>query len=96
MVNKIGAGKFARKFCRSYKSTHTIKTKKFTGPAAMPGIDFSDHLNYWKYGYSALMITDTAFYRNKSYHEKTDILEALDLRRMAQVIDRLLHTLINL
>lgn len=93
LVRKYGSGKFAKKFCRRYKSAKTIKTKKFTGPKALPGIDFSDHMNYWKFGFSALMITDTSFYRNANYHEATDKMETLDIPRMAKVIDGLYKTL---
>lgn len=93
LVKKFGAGAFARKFCRKYKSTHAIRTKKFTGPTALQGVDFSDHLNYWKFGISALMITDTSFYRNKNYHESSDTMETLDLNRMANVIDGVFSTL---
>lgn len=96
LVKKFGAGQFTRKFCRKYKSTKAIRTKKFTGPPALPGIDFSDHLNYWKFGFSALMITDTSFYRNKNYHEPTDTMETLDIYRMAKVIDGVFNTLIAL
>ncbi|MDB6093479.1 MAG: peptidase [Verrucomicrobia bacterium] len=59
-------------------------------PAFMQGIDFSDHRNYWAEGYSALMITDTAFLRNPRYHEATDTPDTLDYRRMAEVV-RLVH-----
>ncbi|MEO7316513.1 MAG: M28 family peptidase [Ginsengibacter sp.] len=96
LVKKFGAGQFTRKFCRKYKSTKAIRTKKFSAPPALPGIDFSDHLNYWKFGFSALMITDTSFYRNKNYHEATDTMETLDLFRMAKVIDGVFKTLIGL
>jgi hypothetical protein len=87
LVKKIGQGKFSRKFCRYYKSSNVVRTKKFTGIAAIPGVDFSDHRSYWQFGYSALMITDSSFYRNKNYHENTDTLETLDLGKMAKVID---------
>lgn len=96
LVKKIRAGKFTRKFCKKYKLANTIKTKKFAAPPSLPGIDFSDHLNYWKFGYSALMITDTAFFRNKNYHEETDTMETLDLNRMAKVIDGVLDGLVNM
>lgn len=86
LVNKFGPGKFARKFTNRYKRRSDIRTKRFKGPKALQGIDFSDHLNYWKFGISALMITDTAFYRNKEYHGN-DTLDRLDLARMAKVID---------
>ena len=96
LVKKFGAGRFAKSFSRKYKTTKTIRTKKFKGPKALPGIDFSDHLNYWKFGYSALMLTDTSFYRNKNYHESTDTMETLDLFRMARVIDGVFLTLKNM
>ncbi|MDX1651570.1 MAG: M28 family peptidase [Brumimicrobium sp.] len=95
LVKKWGAGKFARKYIRKYKREDLIRTKKFAAPKALPGIDFSDHLNYWKFGYSAIMITDTAFYRNKNYHKTTDTMEKLDLHRMALVIDTVLLSLLN-
>jgi Zn-dependent M28 family amino/carboxypeptidase len=87
LVKKFAAGRFARRFCTKYKSTKVIRSKKFTGPPSLPGIDFSDHLNYWKFGFSALMLTDTSFYRNGNYHQPTDTMETLDIHRMASVID---------
>ncbi|AMM50561.1 peptidase M28 [Rufibacter sp. DG15C] len=96
LVNKFGAGAFAKDFSRAFKKRDVINTKKFTGPPALPGIDFSDHLNYWKFGYSALMLTDTSFYRNKNYHEPTDTLETLDLTKMAKVIDGVYGTFLQL
>ena len=96
LVRKFGGGSFARQFCRDFQRTKAIRTKNITAPARLPGIDFSDHLNYWKFGYSALMITDTAFYRNKNYHKASDTLETLDLVRMAQVIDGVLQVLLTI
>ncbi len=55
-------------------------------PATLQGIDFSDHRSYWGEGYPALMVTDTAFFRNAHYHRASDTHEKLDYRRMAQVV----------
>jgi len=96
VVQKYGGGKFSRKIKRGMKNQGLIKTKSFKGPKALPGIDFSDHLNYWKYGFSAVMITDTAFYRNKNYHQKGDVPELLDYKKMALVVDQVFNTIINL
>jgi len=71
------------------KKTQFLPTKSFKGPKFLPGVDYSDHLNYWNYGYSALMITNTSFYRNKNYHEKSDKIETLDIKRMSLVIDEI-------
>lgn len=96
LVKKWGAGKFSRQFCRRYISAKAIRTKKFSGPTSLPGLDFSDHMNYWHFGYSAVMITDTAFYRNKNYHQSSDTMETLDIRRMALVIDGVHNALITM
>ena len=87
IVSKVRAEKFGRKFSREFKHSDQIKTKKFKAPAFLPGIDFSDHLNYWKLGYSALMITDTAFFRNTNYHTANDTIDRLDINRMGKVVD---------
>jgi Zn-dependent M28 family amino/carboxypeptidase len=55
-------------------------------PPLFPGIDFSDHLNYWAEGFPAIMVTDTASYRNKQYHKRGDTFDRLDYRRMSQVV----------
>jgi hypothetical protein len=95
LVNKFNKGKFANRFNHKYKSTKVIRTKKFVAPASLTGIDFSDHLNYWKFGFSALMLTDTGFFRNENYHQKTDTLETLNIQKMSNVIDGIYTTLVN-
>lgn len=52
-------------------------------------LDFSDHRNYWDKGYAAVMITDTAYYRNPNYHQPTDTPDTLDYRRMSDVVKAL-------
>ncbi|GAA4387253.1 M28 family peptidase [Hymenobacter koreensis] len=94
-VRKFGNGSFSRPFARRYKRVAALPVRRFQAPAALPGIDFSDHLNYWKFGYSALMLTDTAFFRNRNYHHATDSMEKLDFRRMALAVDALLAALLN-
>ena len=55
-------------------------------PTFVSGIDFSDHRNYWKYGYDAVMITDTAFYRNPHYHKPGDTADSLNYELMGKVV----------
>ena len=93
VVRKMNKGPFTRKFSGKYKHAKIIRTKKFTAPRSLTGIDFSDHRNYWAMGYDAIMLTDTAFYRNKNYHRSTDTVDTIDFERMAFVIDALVVTL---
>ncbi|QXU42608.1 M28 family peptidase [Pedobacter sp. D749] len=95
LVKKFGSGEFVNQFSKNFKASKSILTKTFASPTSLPGIDFSDHLNYWKFDYDAMMITDTSFYRNKNYHQKTDTMETLDISRMSKVIDGVYNGLIS-
>jgi len=86
-VRKFGSGKFARKFKNKMQKNEYIKHKSFLAPKKVTGTDFSDHRNYWHFGFSACMLTDTAFMRNKNYHQKTDTIETLNLLKMSNVIN---------
>lgn len=95
VVKTFNAGKFANEFNKLYKKSGKINTQNFIAPKLLHGIDYLDHLNYWKFGYSALMLTETSFFRNKNYPKITDTIESLDIPRMSKVIDGLFYTLIN-
>ncbi len=64
-------------------------------PSFLTGVDFSDHMNYWKFNYDAIMITDTSFYRNQNYHSATDTIDTLDFERMAEVVRGVYWALVN-
>lgn len=96
IVKKLKGNSFVRQFSRKFIKTKKIRTKKISAPAKLPGIDFSDHLNYWRFGYNALMLTDTSFYRNKNYHQKSDTIETLNISQMKKVIDGVYETIIQL
>lgn len=55
----------------------------------------SDHRNYWKYGFEAVMITDTAFFRNPHYHKTSDTIDTLNFEKMSQVVQGVLGYLLN-
>jgi Zn-dependent M28 family amino/carboxypeptidase len=62
----------------------------------LPGVSWSDHLNFWREGYPALMVTDTAFFRYPYYHAPQDTPEKLDYHRMATVVEGLAGMLVKL
>jgi hypothetical protein len=96
VVRKFNDGKFASRTKRKFKKSDQVKVKSFQAPARLPGIDFSDHINYWRFGYSAVFITDSGFFRNPNYHKSGDTLETLDMERLADVIDALFELLIDI
>lgn len=54
-------------------------------PSFIPGVGWSDHWSFWQVGYPAVMVTDTAPFRNSNYHQSSDTPETLDYERMARV-----------
>ena len=55
-----------------------------------PFVRRSDHVSFWDLGYQAVMITDTAEFRNPHYHKPTDTPDTLDYRFMAELVESLL------
>lgn len=98
VVSKMGNGngRLTRKIKKGIKRGSPIDVTSVNAPAKMPGIDFSDHLNYWKYDYPAVMITNTAFYRNHNYHEPTDLPNTLNYNKMAEVIQGVYNAIVTL
>jgi len=55
-------------------------------PEQITGVSFSDHSAFWRCGYPALMVTDTAFYRYPHYHEAGDTPDKIDFDVMARAV----------
>ena len=95
VIGKRGQGKAIKAVKKSMKQVAKIDVRSISAPAALPGIDFSDHQNYWKYDYDAVMINNTAFYRNPHYHETSDTIETLDFDKMREVVRGAYWALVN-
>lgn len=46
----------------------------------------SDNHSFWEAGIPAVMITDTADFRNPNYHKATDTPETIDYNRLAEIV----------
>jgi hypothetical protein len=63
-----------------------LKTAALAAPRHFGGIDRSDQLAFWYHGFKAVMVTDTANYRNPNYHRETDTVDSLDFDMSARVV----------
>ncbi|MEK7716768.1 MAG: hypothetical protein AAB322_03330, partial [Pseudomonadota bacterium] len=54
------------------------------------------HAAFWHYGYPAVMLTDTANFRNPHYHCATDTLDTLNLEFMEKVAQAVTAAVIHL
>ncbi|OSZ71349.1 peptidase M28 [Hydrogenophaga sp. IBVHS1] len=86
LVGKLDHFALMRKVKAAMAGATSLPVRSINAPPTLQGIDFSDHLNYWKEGMPAIMVTDTAFLRNSNYHRVEDTFEKLDYERMAKVV----------
>jgi len=89
MVGNMRSRSFTERFAKSFRQGTDLPVVTLNAPAIVIGIDFSDHWSFNKLGYQALMVTDTAFYRNPHYHGPTDLPDTLDYSRMSNVVEGL-------
>ena len=89
MVGNMRSKSFTEGMAKSFRQGTTLPVVTLNAPAIVIGIDFSDHWSFGKFGYQALMVTDTAFYRNPHYHAPTDLPDTLDYARMSKVVEGL-------
>jgi Zn-dependent M28 family amino/carboxypeptidase len=86
LVGKLSDFSTMRKAKALMAGATDLPVYTINAPPQLQGIDFSDHRSYWNEGLPALMVTDTAFFRNANYHQAGDTYDTLDYRRMAKVV----------
>jgi Zn-dependent M28 family amino/carboxypeptidase len=86
IVGGLGDGPAVRRLKAAMRGATPLPVHSINGIRWIQGVDFSDHRSFWDAGFRALMVTDTAFFRNPHYHRATDTADTLDYERMAQVV----------
>lgn len=74
---------------RAFRARTSFPLETASLPEVVTGIGWSDQWSFWQFGWPAVMVTDTAPYRNPNYHEASDRPATLDYARMAQVVEGL-------
>ncbi|MGE0384352.1 MAG: M28 family peptidase [Gammaproteobacteria bacterium] len=95
-VSDFGSRLELRRFARALRGTCTVPVEHLAAFRWVPGVSWSDHAAFWNAGYPAIMVTDTAFYRNPHYHTANDTPDTLDFGRLARVTDALHTALLDL
>jgi Zn-dependent M28 family amino/carboxypeptidase len=99
LIGNWNSGSFLRLFARQMRQVTGLPVETLSVPgngAFIPAVRLSDHSPFWDQGYPALMITDTAFFRNPHYHGPTDTLETLNIDFMARVCEGVIRGVLAL
>jgi hypothetical protein len=90
------AGELVRKCVGVFRKTTPFPCIGAALPGVVPGVGSSDHWSFWRMGYPALMITDTAPFRYRYYHTPQDTPDKIDFDKCARVVDGLIRVVSNL
>jgi Zn-dependent M28 family amino/carboxypeptidase len=86
VVSDMNSKKYLEPIKNAFLTASKIPCETLASPSFIRGLDSSDHRSFWKFGYKAVMITDTAYYRNHDYHRTTDTLDKIDPEKIAEVV----------
>lgn len=85
-VANVGSRELLQRTLSIFRAQKKIPSQGAALPGFIPGASWSDHWSFWKHGYPAIMITDTAPFRYPHYHLPTDTPDKLDYDRFALVV----------
>jgi Zn-dependent M28 family amino/carboxypeptidase len=85
-----------RRATRRFRESILFPCEGVAAPANWPGIGWSDQWSFWQQGYPAIMITDTALFRNPYYHTPLDTAEKLDFEKMTRVVGGVRSVVVSL
>ena len=85
-VGNVSSRGLVRDAVGSFRSHARFPSQGTAAPEWLTGIGWSDHASFWKEGYPAIMLTDTALFRYPYYHTAQDTPDKLDYERTARVV----------
>jgi Zn-dependent M28 family amino/carboxypeptidase len=71
-VSNLGSRRLLRRAVEAFREHSDFPVERCAALSIVPGISWSDHSSFWRHGYRAVMVTDTAFYRYPYYHSAQD------------------------
>jgi Zn-dependent M28 family amino/carboxypeptidase len=88
-VGNLGSRALVHEAIGAFRRHTPFPSHGAAAPASIPGVGWSDHEAFWAVGIPAVMITDTAPFRNPYYHTRGDTPDRIDYERMTHVVDGL-------
>lgn len=85
-VANLGSRTLLRRVVASFRRQSAIPSEGAAGPESIRALGRSDQWSYWKFGWPAVMVTDTAPYRYPHYHTLRDTPDKLDYDRLLRVV----------
>lgn len=84
-VGLPGSRALTHRLTRSFRRHCDVPSIGGVAPGFIPGVDLSDHWAYHQFGFPALMVTDTAPFRNPYYHQTDDLPATVDYATLQRI-----------
>lgn len=97
-VGDLGSRALVRESLGLFRHYASVPSEGASLPGSLPGVGWSDHWAFWQQGYQAVMVTDTAPFRDPNYHRASDTIDKLDFARLSRVVvglERMLRELVR-
>ena len=95
-VSNLRSARQLRWLVDAFEASSSFPLEAASLPWWVPGVALSDHSSFWRQGYPAVMVTDTAYLRNPHYHTAQDVPTTLDFRRLSEVTLGLAASVVSL
>ena len=86
VVGNVSSASIVKQFENWFAKNSTLPIAGLALPASFPEQGWSDHWSFWQQEYPAVMVTDTAIFRNPHYHQATDTADTLDYERLTMAV----------
>jgi hypothetical protein len=96
VVGNLASRRLVRQVSAAFRAAVAFPSEGGALPSFLPGVAWSDHSSFWYEGFPAVMLTDTAPFRDPAYHRAGDTPERLDYPRLARVVRGLLAVTLEL
>lgn len=84
-VGNLGSRGLVRRAIGIFRERVAFPSEGAALPETFPGIGWSDHWAFWQEGFPAIMLTDTATYRDPNYHQPSDRGDVIDHEALARI-----------
>ena len=95
-VGNFSSRDLVRRAIGTFREQTPFPSEGLAAPEWVTGVGWSDHWSFWREGYPAIMVTDTALFRYDYYHTPQDTPDKLDYPRMARVVTGLTRVIADL
>lgn len=85
-IGDTDSGGLVREVVGAFRESASLPSEGAALPGHTPGVDWSDHASFWRYGWPAVMVTDTAPFRYRHYHTREDTPDKVGMESLARAV----------